>query len=427
MKCPKCGFISFDDLSTCTKCSTDLSVLAKDLRGTGTETEPEFFLGSAIKNTNLDFDDTFSSTQTLPPLESDVELDFDDTSNTGQGISFSANSPPPADVNLDNTGDVALELGEIMPIDLSQLDSTMEISALASQSTASGTESQPDDATMAMDLDDLTSQNLTALTSDESIETTDLTAQLADLEEPGDSADENLDETMILPELDLEGGVDEERVDDDLILPDLDAMDIDLDELNEGDSEESLDFDSTAVSGLELGALEDEEAEDEQTAQDEAEPRDLHFDDIDLSDLVSSDDSDVEEIEDNLADINLDRTADSMDLSSIDDSDDEPPLPSIPPAVEEEVEEGDELPALDMEQLAFDKKGKTGEYEPIVDLSSLIEDEGVQDESDTTIELDLLSDEPIPAPNADATQDLPEIELEMTPIEDEDTPPDLPE
>ncbi len=447
MKCPKCGFISFDDLSTCTKCSTDLSEVAQELHGTGTETEPEFFLGSAIKNTNLDFDDTFSSTQTLPPLESDVELDFDDTANTSREISFSPDGAPPADIDLDSTGDVALELGEIMPIDVSQLDSTMEISALAAQGADTGTESMPDDATMAMGLENLTSQNLAALSEED--DTPDLTAQLADLDEAEPSAAE-LDETMVLSDLEFDSATDaDESLDETIALPELDQLDIDIDEA--GEPLEELALDATAVTDLaKLKGIEDvnldEPAEDSDTLP---EPE-LNLDEIDLSDLVeplekntpikespatkartSTETEEEEESEaDELADIDLDSTADVLDLSSL-DNEDEIPLPEIETEdIDSDVLIGEKnaLPSLDLDQLDFvdGDSDKTGEQEPIVDLSSLIEEEGVQDEGDATIELDLLSDEPIPAPDADSTQDIPEIEVDMTPI-DEDAPPDLPE
>lgn len=458
MKCPKCGYISFDDLSTCTKCSTDLSAIAEELKGTGTETEPDFFLGSAIKNTNLDFDDTFSSTQTLPPLESDVELDFDDTANTTQGISFSPGTPPPApaDDDLDNTGDVAIELGEIMPIDLSQLDATTEISALASQGRQDATESLPDEATMAVDLADLTSQDLEAATSDLADDSMDLTAQLADLES------EDADATMALESIETGADEAEEDLDETIILPDLDQLDVEMAE-EEGEAEE-LSLDDTAA--MELDGLEDIDDGLEATAdEDEAAPE-LNLDDIDLSDLVAGgDDAEGPEEEpgedeeaEALEGIDLDSTAEALDLSALDEVEseegsdveaeediedielprpengDEIPLPDLADADADDgqappAEDGEtSLPDLDVEEgLDFDESGE-GDDESIVDLSSLIEEEGVQDEGDATIELDMLSDEPIPQPDADATSELPEIEIDMTPIdEDDDTPPEIPE
>jgi len=474
MKCPKCGYISFDDLSTCTKCSTDLSAIAEELKGTGTETESDFFLGSAIKNTNLDFDDTFSTTQTLPPLESDVELDFDDTASTTQGIAFSSESMPsaPPEEDLDSTGDVALELGEIMPIDLSQLDATMEISALASQGKDEATESLPDEATMAVDLAELTSQNLEPVAGDDSM---DLTEQLADLDREGAAA-HDADATMALEPLVAPDEGEEDSLDETIILPDLDQIDVEMAE-EEGEAED-LSLDDTAAMELEgLDEIDDEleaaaeiSAEEPLSDEDEAAVPDLNLDEIDLSDLVESgpeadadleieadepaDDSDGNDKDDDtiLEEMDLDSTAESLDLSALDEAEEEPAadeedsiedieLPSpesgdeipLPDIVDVDVEEeglDSSLPDLEIDELDFDEPPEGGQKgdEPIVDLSSLIEEEGVQDDGDATIELDMLSDEPVPQPDSDATGEVPEVEVDMTPIDEEDdTPPDIPE
>lgn len=128
MRCTKCSFISFDDLSACAKCSNDLSHLSKELNGTCTETRQEFFLGTAIQATGL-AEDNFSDSQILPPIDHS-EVNFDDT-NTSRFI-----PPAAADSSADVSGlgfddslafaaedDVAIELGDIMPLDLDQLDS----------------------------------------------------------------------------------------------------------------------------------------------------------------------------------------------------------------------------------------------------------------------------------------------------------------
>ena len=44
MRCPKCGYISFDTLDSCKKCKKDISKLVKDLEGTVFEFPPPVFL-----------------------------------------------------------------------------------------------------------------------------------------------------------------------------------------------------------------------------------------------------------------------------------------------------------------------------------------------------------------------------------------------
>lgn len=126
MRCTKCSFISFDDLSACAKCSSDLSHLSKELNGTCIETRQDFFLGTAIQATGL-AEVNFSDSQALPPIDHSG-VNFDDT-NTSR-------FPPAATSSADDSGmgfddslsltaedDVAIELGDIMPLDLDQLDS----------------------------------------------------------------------------------------------------------------------------------------------------------------------------------------------------------------------------------------------------------------------------------------------------------------
>jgi len=48
MRCPKCGYISFDRQKTCGKCAGDLTVADGQLRGTGTNINPPLFLGKVL-------------------------------------------------------------------------------------------------------------------------------------------------------------------------------------------------------------------------------------------------------------------------------------------------------------------------------------------------------------------------------------------
>ena len=48
MRCPKCGFISFDHLTSCAKCSKDIAEVASELQGTSIKVETPMFLGTAL-------------------------------------------------------------------------------------------------------------------------------------------------------------------------------------------------------------------------------------------------------------------------------------------------------------------------------------------------------------------------------------------
>lgn len=48
MRCPKCGYISFDHLFSCANCGRDLTELSKEFHGSTVDVKPPFFLGAAL-------------------------------------------------------------------------------------------------------------------------------------------------------------------------------------------------------------------------------------------------------------------------------------------------------------------------------------------------------------------------------------------
>ncbi|HIJ89515.1 MAG: hypothetical protein OEV89_01475 [Desulfobulbaceae bacterium] len=48
MRCPKCGYISFDRQRSCGKCSNDLTAVAEQLKGTVSKAAAPFFLGAIL-------------------------------------------------------------------------------------------------------------------------------------------------------------------------------------------------------------------------------------------------------------------------------------------------------------------------------------------------------------------------------------------
>jgi len=143
MRCPKCKFISFDDLSNCAKCAHNLSALSAELNGTCIETHLEFFLGSVIQAPNFE-ENEFSDSQTLPPIDHD-EIDFDDTGSGGFSALKQHDDQTQA-INFDDSvgafqeDDVSIELGDIMPIDLDQLDVASDMSDDTSDTLSFGSD-----------------------------------------------------------------------------------------------------------------------------------------------------------------------------------------------------------------------------------------------------------------------------------------------
>ena len=48
MRCPKCGYISFDRQKSCSRCSNDLTAVAEQLQGTEGKNAAPFFLGAVL-------------------------------------------------------------------------------------------------------------------------------------------------------------------------------------------------------------------------------------------------------------------------------------------------------------------------------------------------------------------------------------------
>ena len=48
MRCPKCGYISFDRQKSCSRCSNDLTAVAEQLQGTVGKNAAPFFLGAVL-------------------------------------------------------------------------------------------------------------------------------------------------------------------------------------------------------------------------------------------------------------------------------------------------------------------------------------------------------------------------------------------
>jgi hypothetical protein len=302
MRCPKCKFISFDDLSNCAKCANDLSALGSELDGTCKETHLGFFLRSVIQSQNIE-EKEFSDSQALPPIDQE-DINFDDTS-TGKLAAFSKNAEQAQNIDLDDIDDVnrdddiSIELGDIMPIDLDQLDLTSVMSGEFTDTLASNNKQDDVPTTAAVSEDDI-DLNLTAEFANDNL----------DLEPKESFPDIDLDDTT------LAAGDDTTVIhaspvhaSDDVVLTannvsfsaeELDSQfDLD-DELVAELSDSTTDFDTTATLSKSPGheaikfSSTGEFATDESAfGKDDTELNTLDFSDIDVSDLVSAPESQI--------------------------------------------------------------------------------------------------------------------------------------
>ena len=82
MRCPKCGFISFDHLTSCAKCGKDIAEVASELQGTSIKVETPMFLSPALA-AFADREESFEE----HAMEAEVE----------EGIDFSMEDEPVAE------------------------------------------------------------------------------------------------------------------------------------------------------------------------------------------------------------------------------------------------------------------------------------------------------------------------------------------
>ncbi|MBU4263175.1 MAG: hypothetical protein KKC76_15070 [Proteobacteria bacterium] len=79
MRCPKCGYISFDQEETCAKCDASLTEISRSLAGTAVRVHEPFFLASILGQAGehgADEEVKFDLSVAESGSESDVEIEF---------------------------------------------------------------------------------------------------------------------------------------------------------------------------------------------------------------------------------------------------------------------------------------------------------------------------------------------------------------
>jgi len=434
------------------------------LQGTCTETNLGFFLAPAIQTPDYADEESFSESQALPPID-DGEINFDDT-QTGN-IPF--NIDDSLALNLDESievseDDVAIELGEIMPIDLDQLDSTQLIKDADLESTSSF---DLDTSKEDVDLD------LTGAFSDDSVEL-DLGDALSDIDftdttspedaSLGDSTvaldldsgltDIDLTDTFTSDDLDVTGKLDEplvpEELPDDLSLGEESVQDLDeelLAELAEGTDDTTLDSsaiedltgDFPEITAVEGAALDFDESIELKTDEEvlfdtESEIEDLTGEFPALADSELTDeelDVLIDDVGEELIaaeEITLEEDEDSsLNLEDIDVSD----LVASSSAEDTGSFSGDDFDSsadIDLTSLMDESPDDTHDgLSDELDLE-MLDDEELAPIETGGLELGSLDEQQLQAEPAldNEDEDIPEIELVAEDEEEDEGPPDLP-
>ena len=87
MRCPKCGFISFDHLTSCAKCGKDIAEVASELQGTSIKLETPMFLSAALAGYG-DREGSFEEISMETEVEEGVDISMETEFEEGVYISM---------------------------------------------------------------------------------------------------------------------------------------------------------------------------------------------------------------------------------------------------------------------------------------------------------------------------------------------------
>jgi hypothetical protein len=116
MKCPKCGYISFDYNLSCPKCNKDISSEQEKLHIPAFRPDPPFLLGALTGEAN---ESQIGPTPTSPQisLEKEADISLDDSSPLDSGEVVADDSSElnldSGELSLDDTSSLSMDTGEV--------------------------------------------------------------------------------------------------------------------------------------------------------------------------------------------------------------------------------------------------------------------------------------------------------------------------
>ncbi len=108
MRCPKCGFISFDHLISCAKCGRDIAEVASELQGTSIKVETPMFLSGALA-AYADREESFEDHAMESEVDEGIDFSMDEApmdegpvemAGADEDIDFSFDEDEKADISL---------------------------------------------------------------------------------------------------------------------------------------------------------------------------------------------------------------------------------------------------------------------------------------------------------------------------------------
>ena len=120
MRCPKCGYISFDHAETCSKCKKDISAISEQLSGTMLMAESPAFLQFNLSEAQGTVDRGIDVTPDEVVFDSDTVVDLEEADTSGE-IEFDLveeNTGETGSAEVDDAEDFDLPLTDEESIDL---------------------------------------------------------------------------------------------------------------------------------------------------------------------------------------------------------------------------------------------------------------------------------------------------------------------
>jgi hypothetical protein len=109
MRCPKCGFISFDHLTSCSKCGKDIAETASELQGTSIKVETPMFLSAALAS-YADREESFEEHAMDAEVEEGIDISMEDESVAEEALEMAG-----ADADIDFSFEEEQAKTEISP------------------------------------------------------------------------------------------------------------------------------------------------------------------------------------------------------------------------------------------------------------------------------------------------------------------------
>lgn len=224
MRCPKCGYISFDQVDSCSKCGKDVASEVSELQGTAVKAEAPFFLQSAVAAVSSEPEEVHATPEFKSNLSEAVDFDLGSEDEkteeisvevveeeAGADIDFSFDEESPTSISAESASEASTQdesVGESIDFDFSAEVDTPETAikeeggaAPAAADELSGLEID------AHELEKEASETFD-MSAEESVDSADESDELLDAFDLGDSDE--------ISTLDLSGDSDEGGIEFDL-------------------------------------------------------------------------------------------------------------------------------------------------------------------------------------------------------------------